>query len=376
MKQLTCEMCGSTDLMKQDGVFVCQTCGTKYSVEEAKKMMVEGTVDVTGSTVKVDTSDELANLYQLAHRAKIENNIENAAKYYDMILIKDPTSWEAAFYSVYYQALNCKIIQIESSARSIQNSLDTVFALISCHLTDEGEKKEACKQVALSSIAAADVFFTGAKNTHDSSFRSFMQYGNEKLYVETVGEFHKRTLACEQLLTHLEGILRTLYPEDKDIREIALTALEKAATEMFESYKETYDAYKVRFFKLFKLVCDELADTIKEYYKPDYTSLFETVKKPEKPATPSGGCYVATAVYGSYDCPQVWTLRRFRDYTLAETWYGRAFIRTYYAISPTLVKWFGHTEWFKKMWKGKLDRMVANLNAEGVEDTPYEDRIW
>lgn len=376
MKQLTCEMCGSTDLMKQDGVFVCQTCGTKYSVEEAKKMMVEGTVDVTGSTVKVDTSDELANLYQLAHRAKIENNIENAAKYYDMILIKDPTSWEAAFYSVYYQALNCKIIQIESSARSIQNSLDTVFALISCHLTDEGEKKEACKQVAFSSIAAADVFFTGAKNTHDSSFRSFMQYGNQKLYVETVGEFYKRTLACEQLLTHLEGILRTLYPEDKDIREVALTALEKAATEMFESYKETYDEYKVRFFKPFKLVCDDLADTIKKYYKPDYTSPFETVKKPVKPETPSGGCYVATAIYGSYDCPQVWTLRRFRDYTLAETWYGRAFIRTYYAISPTLVKWFGHTEWFKKMWKGKLDRMVANLNAEGVEDTPYVDQEW
>ena len=41
MKQLTCEMCGSTDLMKQDGVFVCQSCGTKYSVEEAKKMMVD-----------------------------------------------------------------------------------------------------------------------------------------------------------------------------------------------------------------------------------------------------------------------------------------------------------------------------------------------
>lgn len=90
----------------------------------------------------------------------------------------------------------------------------------------------------------------------------------------------------------------------------------------------------------------------------------------------SGGCYVATAVYGSYDCPQVWTLRRFRDYTLAETWYGRAFIRTYYAISPTLVKWFGHTDWFKKLWKGRLDRMVANLNAEGVEDTPYKDRNW
>lgn len=88
------------------------------------------------------------------------------------------------------------------------------------------------------------------------------------------------------------------------------------------------------------------------------------------------GCYIATAVYGSYDCPQVWTLRRYRDYTLAETWYGRALIRTYYAISPTLVKWFGHTEWFKKMWQGRLDRMVADLQDKGFESTPYEDKKW
>ena len=30
--------------------------------------------------------------------------------------------------------------------------------------------------------------------------------------------------------------------------------------------------------------------------------------------TSSGGCYVATAVYGSYDCPEVWVLRRYRDF--------------------------------------------------------------
>jgi len=41
MKQLVCEMCGGKDLIKQDSVFVCQNCQTKYSVEEAKKMMIE-----------------------------------------------------------------------------------------------------------------------------------------------------------------------------------------------------------------------------------------------------------------------------------------------------------------------------------------------
>ena len=87
-----------------------------------------------------------------------------------------------------------------------------------------------------------------------------------------------------------------------------------------------------------------------------------------------GGCYVATAVYGSYDCPQVWTLRRYRDDTLSRTWYGRAFIRAYYATSPTLVKWFGNSGWFTNLWKPKLDRMVRQLNEAGVSDKPYVDR--
>ena len=87
-----------------------------------------------------------------------------------------------------------------------------------------------------------------------------------------------------------------------------------------------------------------------------------------------GGCYIATAVYGSYDCTEVWTLRRFRDYTLAETWYGLLFIRLYYAISPTIVRWFGHTEWFNHIWKNRLDKMVNNLQRRGVDSTSYEDR--
>jgi len=88
------------------------------------------------------------------------------------------------------------------------------------------------------------------------------------------------------------------------------------------------------------------------------------------------GCYVATCVYGSYDCPQVWTLRRFRDNTLAKSVFGRAFIRFYYAASPTIVKWVGQTSWFKRMWQGVLDRLVHKLNGQGVADTPYQDRSW
>lgn len=88
------------------------------------------------------------------------------------------------------------------------------------------------------------------------------------------------------------------------------------------------------------------------------------------------GCYVATCVYGSYDCPQVWTLRRFRDGFLGRHFLGRCFIRAYYAVSPTLVRLFGDAQWFRRLWRGRLDRMVARLRQKGYADTPYCDRAW
>lgn len=96
MKRLTCEMCGSTDLIKQDGVFVCQSCGCKYSVEEARKMMVEGTVEVTG-TVKVDQSASIENYLSMARNAMESDNNEEAEKYANRIIEIDPKNapaWE------------------------------------------------------------------------------------------------------------------------------------------------------------------------------------------------------------------------------------------------------------------------------------------
>ena len=90
----------------------------------------------------------------------------------------------------------------------------------------------------------------------------------------------------------------------------------------------------------------------------------------------SGGCYIATTIYGSYDCPEVWTLRRFRDLKLAESVFGRAFIKLYYSTSPTLVKWFGKTLFFKKTFKPILDKLVYVLQHEGIESTPYKDIEW
>ena len=88
-----------------------------------------------------------------------------------------------------------------------------------------------------------------------------------------------------------------------------------------------------------------------------------------------GGCYVATAVYGSYDCPEVWVLRRYRDYVLLENPIGRLFVKLYYAVSPTLVRLFGKTRWFNSILRPVLDKKVQALKASGYQDTEYQDKI-
>ena len=104
-----------------------------------------------------------------------------------------------------------------------------------------------------------------------------------------------------------------------------------------------------------------------------YMQTFNEVKKGGGGGPKKNGCYIATAVYGSYDCPEVWTLRRFRDYRLKQTALGRAFVRCYYAVSPHFVKWFGAVNWAKQFMRLPLDRLVSRLQKEGIEDTPYND---
>lgn len=192
MKQITCEMCGSTALTKQDGVFVCQSCGCKYSVEEAKKMLVEGHVDVSGSTVKMDTSEELANLYQIARRAKGDNNAELAAKYYDMILVKDPTSWEASFYVVYFKAMECKIADIASAANSVKNCEYSVLKLIRDYVQEDKQVAAVndivCSSQTIASMLAhaAHMHFNGIssdiKENYDSEYRCNVRAAEDIMY--------------------------------------------------------------------------------------------------------------------------------------------------------------------------------------------------
>ncbi len=498
MKQLTCEMCGGTDLMKQDGAFVCQNCGMKYSVEEAKKMMIEGTVEVQG-TVQVDNTAFVQKYLANARRAKEKEDWAETEKYYNMVEQNDPTNIEAIFYSTFARVKQA-LLEAETSDKrqGVFNVLVKSVSIIDDNYDNTNEEHHKLLFQIMDDIV-------GLKNgkivptTHLQEYVTKNGYGNivdrnqvienDSLDV-TYNMINKVINAYEESAANIivvqcedlskENVLETAYDTllkgysmfafyyfkeytkrntDSPVgylgKAVALLALDKykaSANEVAfaskyavnESDKEdverligmtassnrrnllvnaaaftNYNAVKylveagseidfkdkdnqtalwfvcyapsdneegrVEDRKIAKLLLDKGASAdvtnnsgVALYNKKTDSEIASMIraKYPNMEKGKSDGCYVATAVYGSYDCPQVWTLRRYRDYTLAETWHGRAFIKTYYAISPTLVKWFGHTEWFKKMWQGKLDRMVAKLKAKGVESTPYEDKNW
>ena len=331
-----CSKCGKQN---EDGAQFCVQCGNP---------LVPGAVQ--GST-----KEKLENLYQLARRSRDDNDSENAQKYYEMILPEDPNNWEAAFYSVYFKAMNCKIAQIRSAAISVSNCIDTVLKLIQNYVEDIAAQDAAVGEVTVRCTVIAQMLFTGAMSHYAG-----IDYSIRDKYQQ---EMINNCCAARDIDYTLGNQIESIFNGHEALHGFSVTAW-KNGINFHKSLMKDF-ANK----ELNKSEIMGYADKIKKY-EPDY-------QPPEINTAPSnGGCYVATAVYHSYDCPQVWTLRRFRDDTLAASWYGRAFVRLYYTVSPTLVRWFGETEGFQKLWRGPLGRLVAKLQAQGVEDTPYEDKIW
>jgi len=153
MKQIVCEMCGGKDLIKQDSVFVCQNCGSKYSVEEAKKMMVT-----------IDTSAKLENALKNARKARENKNDEQAAEYYKIVLMEEPDNWEANFYSTYCKAIGMSISQaIDSIANVIKSVLKDIKKL-----DDNTQQNEAIKLMSIDIVNLVSVSYNNAINRYNT----------------------------------------------------------------------------------------------------------------------------------------------------------------------------------------------------------------
>ncbi len=70
--------------------------------------------------------------------------------------------------------------------------------------------------------------------------------------------------------------------------------------------------------------------------------------------TKEGGCFIATAVYGSYSDPHVKVLRKFRDRVLLSFDVGRRLVEFYYTYSPSFATWLKDSTVVKGLVRGAL----------------------
>ena len=128
MQPIRCELCGSSDIMKQDGFFVCQNCKTKYSLEEARKLV---------GFVKIDKSEDIENLLTLARRFYDERNYTESEKYYELAMREAPNHWEAVFFRAYCHALNTVSSNYDESLSTLSNGTLTTLKLLKDYLDEE-----------------------------------------------------------------------------------------------------------------------------------------------------------------------------------------------------------------------------------------------
>jgi len=75
----------------------------------------------------------------------------------------------------------------------------------------------------------------------------------------------------------------------------------------------------------------------------------------------SEGCFIATAVYGSYDCSEVLVLRKFRDTKMLNNRLGRTFVATYYTIGPWMAIFIRRGGLISKTLRILLDQIVSRI---------------
>ena len=340
MKKIVCEVCGSNELKKQGDEFVCQHCGTKYSTEDAQKLFVE-----------VDSSKQIDNLLTLARREKSNTNYDDAYNHYSKAQELDPKNWEAVFYTAYCKAMNSTIAELKNATLFMQKHMETTASVL-LEEDDVQERQNAVRLIITDMKIMCEFFKVVSKgeyekSTNKSDFNVKQQYVNE---MKEIALLYAASGLYISAVDDKSGNQNTDLIIDLYKRAIdTLAVVSPLTTDGFEQIVPLIGGY------------------IKKYDPSYQVPVLQKMSR-------SGGCYVATCVYGSYDCPEVWTLRRYRDNTLMKSWKGRAFVKLYYYISPRIVKLFGKTIWFNNIWKPILNRMVNNLKDRGYSDLPYIDK--
>lgn len=362
-----CSQCGSSievDDSKKEGY--CPNCGTKYYLEKIIKTDVnniEKQINIfTGEDNFKKEKEQSEILITMLKNRDFEFLKQRALKVLDLNVDNKLAMaiYKADFRTEYfndigYSAYNFSEEPImnyfKDNCGSIDSDLSLTFAQILIGKAIYSKKESECMKCILDNISAL-------KLSKDLLFAFLscvvLAFKAMDLKISSLEKVRKdnKSAAFTNILVTRSAALSTrldLVSDQAEKMEDELKDIKQEIGNILRNYINETDLEKERKDELLKDV---------------------------KTLSYSSGCYIATCVYGSYDCPEVWVLRRYRDNNLGSSCFGRLFIKIYYAVSPTIVKLFGNNKLFRKFWKKKLDIKVKKLKERGVLDTQYNDIDW
>lgn len=307
MNKLICELCGSNSLTKVDDLFVCDYCRTKYTPEQARKMLVEG-------SVRLDRSGDIGGLNEIATKALESKNYKEAFEYANRILEIDPRS-SAAWYA---KGVSSGWLSTVSNIRI----LEMINAFKTCIDFAKDQERERLKEKCASQVNIICVACWNISLHHVSQFAS----------VDGTWEGH---VACARQALDGFSLSHAWHPDRQPLDNIVVVASGLINGAAYQYWDPVWNAQRTK--------VRQLSDAGKAEMQSLIESAGEKIRKSDegyvtpKPVTQTD-CFVVTATMGSEEAVPVRVLREYRDTVLVYSKHGRSFVNWYYMAGPRIAR--------------------------------------
>lgn len=149
----------------------------------------------------------------------------------------------------------------------------------------------------------------------------------------------------------IEPLIQALKDKDGDVRQSSAKALGLLkATQAIQALIEAFGVEK-------GLLKGDFQKTVRTALKKIDTP--EAKKASEELKAKQSKCFIATAVYGNGEAPEVMVLRKFRDDVLLKSFLGKIMVEIYYFTSPKIAEFLRNTKLLKSIIRNILDKIVA-----------------